>query len=273
VIAGSNGTPQSLDAVVAGALLAHTVRCELLVVRVLSPGEPPDNAETKLDDEAADIARVLEGQPTETRVTTSSSPSEGLAAIAAEQDALAVIVGSTQRVGLAALVPGTTADRLLQVAQRPVGVVPRGYAGAAPPDVRVVAAAFDGSREAEAAVHLGATVARDAEGTIRVVAVAPQPAAAGEARDRAGQALGEALATLVAGLPREVRPDGVLLHGEVGAVLLGEAEKGVDFLFMGSHVWGPVHRALLGSVSATVRASSPCPVVIVPRGAGLSSRQ
>lgn len=272
VIAGSDGTAQSLDAVAAGALLARTVRRELLVVRVVSPGEAPDEAESELNGETAEaVARLLDGEPAETRVTTSSSPSEGLAEIAAEQDALAVIVGSTQRVGLATLVPGTTADRLLQAAQRPVGVVPRGYAGAAPPDVRVVAAAFDGSPEAEVATRLGAAVARDAQGTIRVVAVAPQPSAAGETG--AGEELGDALATLVADLPREVRPDGMLLHGEVGAVLIDEAEKGVDLLFMGSHAWGPVHRALLGSITATVRATSPCPVVIVPPGARVSSRR
>ena len=270
VIAGSDGTAQSLDAVAAGALLARTVRRELLVVRVVAPGDAPDTAEKKLDEAAADVP-LLDGQPTEMRVATSGSPSEGLAAIAAERNALAVMVGSTQRVGLATLVPGTTADRLLQAAQRPVGVVPRGYAGAAPPDVRVVAAAFDGSPEAEVATRLGAAVARDAQGTIRVVAVAPQPSAAGETG--AGEELGEALATLVADLPREVRPDGMLLHGEVGAVLIDEAEKGVDLLFMGSHAWGPVHRALLGSITATVRATSPCPVVIVPPGARVSSRR
>ena len=70
-----------------------------------------------------------------------------------------------------------------------------------------------------------------------------------------------------------VRPDGQVLYGEAGAMLLDEAEKGVDLLFMGSHAWGPVHRALLGSVSATVRASSPCPVVIVPRGSRVESGQ
>ncbi len=274
VVAGSNDTSESLDAVVAGALLARTLGRELLVVRVVAPGEPADTAETKLDEEAAEAradVRLLDGQTTETRVATSASPSEGLAAIAAERNALAVMVGSTQRVGLATLVPGTTSDRLLQTTQRPVGVVPRGYAGAAPPDVRVVAAAFDGSPEAEVATRLGAALARDAEGTIRVVAVAPQQPAAGETR--AGEELGEALAMLVADLPREVRPDGMLLHGEVGAVLIDEAEKGVDFLFMGSHAWGPVHRALLGSVTATVRATSPCPVVIVPPGARVSSRR
>ena len=272
---GHDGTAESLDAVSAGALLARTVGRRLLVVRVLRPGEPDGDGATDPGEAALGPmpAAVVEGQPVEERVLTAESPSGGLSEIAAESDALAVVVGSTHRVGLATLLPGTTADRLLQAAKHPVGVAPRGYTAAAPPDVRIVGAAFDGSPEAEAAVRLGAAVALDAEATIRVFAVAPPSAPGSEGVGGPDHALQGALAELTRDLPPEVRPDGQVLYGEAGAMLLDEAEKGVDLLFMGSHAWGPVHRALLGSVSATVRASSPCPVVIVPRGSRVESGQ
>jgi nucleotide-binding universal stress UspA family protein len=41
----------------------------------------------------------------------------------------------------------------------------------------------------------------------------------------------------------------------------------VDLLVTGSHGYGPVRRALLGSVSTQLMRSCPCPLYVVPRGA------
>ena len=51
---------------------------------------------------------------------------------------------------------------------------------------------------------------------------------------------------------------------------LAEGSSGLDLLLLGSLGYGPVKGTLLGSVSARVMAAAPCPVMVVPRGAGFS---
>jgi nucleotide-binding universal stress UspA family protein len=59
----------------------------------------------------------------------------------------------------------------------------------------------------------------------------------------------------------------LLLHGEPAEVL-AEGASDVDLLLLGSRGYGPVKGTLLGSVSARVMAAAPCPVMVIPRGAG-----
>lgn len=72
---------------------------------------------------------------------------------------------------------------------------------------------------------------------------------------------------LVRDLPAELRVDGRVQRGNVCAHILGEATKGVDLLVMGSRGYGPLRSVLVGSVSARVIESAPCPVLVVPCGA------
>jgi nucleotide-binding universal stress UspA family protein len=59
----------------------------------------------------------------------------------------------------------------------------------------------------------------------------------------------------------------LLLHGEPAEVL-AEGASDVDLLLLGSRGYGPVKGTMLGSVSARVMAAAPCPVIVIPRGAG-----
>ena len=68
-------------------------------------------------------------------------------------------------------------------------------------------------------------------------------------------------------VPDGVAPEPLLLHGEP-AEALAEAASDLDLLLLGSRGYGPVKGTLLGSVSARVMAAAPCPVMVVPRGAG-----
>ena len=79
------------------------------------------------------------------------------------------------------------------------------------------------------------------------------------------QRLDEAVHGALEQLPRAVRPLGTVLPGKAEEVLINEAEKGVDLLFLGSHGYGTVLRAMVGSVSSELMRSSPCPVLVVPR--------
>ena len=57
----------------------------------------------------------------------------------------------------------------------------------------------------------------------------------------------------------------VVLRGFPVEEICAAAEKYAPrFLVIGSHGWGPVKRALFGSVSTGVLHHAPCPVVVVP---------
>jgi nucleotide-binding universal stress UspA family protein len=57
------------------------------------------------------------------------------------------------------------------------------------------------------------------------------------------------------------------VEGPAARVLLHEAE-GADLLVVGSRGHGGFHGLLLGSVSQQLAHHAPCPLVVVPRGAG-----
>ena len=68
-------------------------------------------------------------------------------------------------------------------------------------------------------------------------------------------------------VPESVPMEPLLLHGEPAEVL-AEGASDLDLLLLGSRGYGPVKGTMLGSVSARVMAAAPCPVIVIPRGAG-----
>ena len=66
-----------------------------------------------------------------------------------------------------------------------------------------------------------------------------------------------------AGMPVTTR----ILEGVPHAMIVQEAERwGADLIVLGSHGYGPVRRALLGSVAAAVAVEAPCAVEIIRIG-------
>jgi nucleotide-binding universal stress UspA family protein len=62
-----------------------------------------------------------------------------------------------------------------------------------------------------------------------------------------------------------VNADALLVQGPPAKVVLDEARRlEVDMIIIGSHGYGAVARALLGSVSAGVVRHAQCPVLVVP---------
>ena len=59
--------------------------------------------------------------------------------------------------------------------------------------------------------------------------------------------------------------DGGLIEGEAVDVLRERSET-LDLMVMGSHVYGPERRTLLGSVSPGLLVDCLCPVLVLPRG-------
>ena len=65
--------------------------------------------------------------------------------------------------------------------------------------------------------------------------------------------------------------DGTEIEHEViagehpASLILDVARREADLLVLGSRAHGPVHRALVGSVSVEVVRHAPCPVLVMPR--------
>jgi nucleotide-binding universal stress UspA family protein len=153
-------------------------------------------------------------------------------------------------------------------------VAPFGYAERSAEPVRVVAVGYDLSSESEAAVDLAAELAAAAEGTIRILTV-DEPRSARYADLMAGSAgvpyedsrdrLRARVMKRRDDLPRALRADARIRSGFPVTELIDELEQGVDLLVIGSRGYGPIGRALVGSVAADVIRAAPCPVVLVPR--------
>jgi nucleotide-binding universal stress UspA family protein len=84
-----------------------------------------------------------------------------------------------------------------------------------------------------------------------------------EAR-RTGEAALDAAAEAA---PAGVNPRTLLLHGAPSNVISAACEGVVDLLVTGSRSYGPMRRALVGSVSEALTEGASHPVLIVPRPA------
>ena len=72
-------------------------------------------------------------------------------------------------------------------------------------------------------------------------------------------------------LPDELRAATVLVDGHPATEIVDEAGKGIDLLVMGSRNYGPIRRVMVGSTAIAVMRRSPCPVIVIPRGAATPS--
>lgn len=237
----------------------------------------PDGAHTDSERMIDDLSSRF-GDEIEFRSVAAPSAARALHELAEEIDADLIVVGPTNRGRIGQAVPGTTAERLLHGGPCAVAVPPLGYRHHAPGSLLRIGVAYCDSPEAEAAVHEALSIATAAGGRVEMLSVfedAPyQTFQTGfgaqeigiNAREFAVANLDEVVARIGAGA---ISAD--LLMG-IAAEALTERARGLDLLVMGSRGYGPVRRAILGSVSHAVLAHGcPCPVVIVPRGAAQRS--
>lgn len=226
------------------------------------------------------------------------SPAGRLREMAERGDADLIVLGSTHHAAFGSVAPGSVAEQLLKGTPARLLIAPRGFARARamrkaeaageeaadmPRDhplpfvrdeLRVIAVGFNGSVESRVALDEATVLARKFGATIRVVAVAePVPPLVGPAQAvPAGSAplafdLQSMLHEACEALPAEVRALPVFERGDPIEKLLERAGEGVDLLMLGSRGFGPVMRAMVGSVSARLIRKAPCSVMIVPRPA------
>lgn len=162
-----------------------------------------------------------------------------------EENAELLVVGSRGHTGLAAALVGSVSQRLASAASRPVVIVPPNagerFLERAPSGGTIVCG-LDGSEESKRALEFATGLGERMD--LETVPIFVDPV-----RDW-----------------HDAPP--IPVRVEVGDPVYALREQAVQenarMLAVGSRGRGAVRRALLGSVSAALAASAPCPVLVVP---------
>ncbi len=135
---------------------------------------------------------------------------------------------------------------------------------------------IDGSSHAEHALHWAIRQAQLTGATVDAVAVHTSPAQmyalpmeavvyTGVTPDDLEKAtrelLDQTIARVASGTPVEVVP--IVVQGSPAAALR-ECAKGADLVVVGTHGYGAIRGAIVGSVTQRLLHNPPCPVVAVP---------
>jgi nucleotide-binding universal stress UspA family protein len=214
------------------------------------------------------------------RAVRGHSPAHGLHVLSEEVEADLVVVGSSHRSDVGRVLAGSTGERLLNGSPCPVAVVPRGFASHARAP-RLIGVPFDGSEEASTALREGAALAGALGAALELVSVVPPISAFSVdpysevdveiehyRREELRRALEEAAATL----PDELRATTALRDGQPADEIVEAAGDDTDLLVLGSRNYGPLRRVMVGSTAIELMRRSPCPVLVIPRGAEAAAR-
>jgi nucleotide-binding universal stress UspA family protein len=205
--------------------------------------------------------------------TADDSPARALHRIAERDGGDLIVVGSAHRGPVGRVLAGDVTASTLHGAPCPVLIAPRGYAEHGG-ELRTIGVGFDGSPESRAAVDLARKIAQTAGAQLRVIDVVvplePGSPFAGyhidwAEHERAKRAEAEErLRTLLAELGDLATGDVTL--GDPARELAYEAKR-LDMLIVGSRGYGPMCRLMFGSTSHKLVHETPCPVVVLTRGA------
>ena len=272
---GWDGSDEGLDALRLGSDLSGQLGGEIMVACVIKPGRlPPEQTAdreelVKTAHELYETARLaLGGTAFEFRERL-SKPVESLTEIALETESDLLVLGSTHLGPLGRWWPGSVAERLASHSPCPIVIAPTGYAKRREhPAMSVIGVAYDGSRAAREAVAVTTDLAERLSAEVEVLSVAPEYAAGDVPLGPLGALRGESSRRVERGLsqlPSSLPAFGEVLEGGTAAALEERAVE-LDLLVIGSRGRGPLRTRLLGSVSADVIRTAPCPVVVVPTG-------
>jgi nucleotide-binding universal stress UspA family protein len=300
ILVGYLTTEQGADACCLAVDLATACNADLVLASIVSAvwienmgaqtgpavvhGRERERSAVALKEVAAELAGAPGLAHVARRLEASSSAARGLHDTAVAEQADLIVVGSSHRGPIGRALVGSVGDRLLNGAPCAVAVAPRGHAAGRSRQIRVVAIAFDGSPEAYLALSAAHRLTELTGATLRALMVLEPPAArsghvvasAGlerlvaiersEALQRQEQAARSTFDSAVLALGDGVPIEGkVQVGGDPAAAILDAARTDVDLLVLGSRAYGPVRRALLGSVSAAVVRQAPSPVLVTPR--------
>jgi nucleotide-binding universal stress UspA family protein len=284
VLVGVDGTASGHEAVALGTAIAILTSAPLVLGAVYGyegafmhglTWPTADEAERWLDEAAERLGNAV---PWSARAVSAPSAAAGIDDLAIEIGAQMIVLGSSRRGPIGRVLAGSTVRAVLQAAPCAVAVAPHDWR-IQPPDMPLTfGIALDDSRESREALTCAAALAKAGRTPLRAITVLdhvspahPMFAATGTSyegweRDRRAAAEKDAREA-VAGV--ETDTEIVVLEGDPGEQLAA-ASHDLDLLVLGSRRYGPVRRALLGSVSSHLIETAACPLVIVPRGIHLN---
>ncbi len=277
ILIGYDGSEHGRDALALGRLLAEALEATPLVAVVMPNPERLigiERAEARLTERAEELFReareALPGLGARTTLMRDYTSGRALHALSAEENPVVTVIGSAHRGLLGRIFLGSTGEALLSGAPGPVAVAPAGYADGGARRLLSIAAATDGSEEAERALEVAIALAARLEARLTVLSGAPPPhwgyaaafaALSGDSeidlgRDQAERTLEHALERVPDGLQVETE----VLRGEPASAI-AEAAADFDLLILGSRGYGPIRGVFLGSISAPLVRQAPCPVL------------
>jgi nucleotide-binding universal stress UspA family protein len=273
-----------------GALLARSAGDRLIVSSVVPspwvPGMARVDAEYRsyLDataDEALQRAQANLPPGVEASFVRHSARSAavGLLELAAEHEAVLVVLGSSSAGAFGHIALGSVTDRLLHSSPVSLALAPRGFRSRDDATVTRVTTAYGGS-SAESLVVAAASVAERVGATLRIASFAvwtKPPYTMTLGTDSEDLVLREWTAALektaqitltrVEGLPATLaKVETVIGRGATWQEALDDVgwTEG-DVMVVGSSELGPVAQVFLGSRATKILRHSPVPVVVVPR--------
>lgn len=276
LLVGYDGSDGGRDALELTRVIAEATGAGVLVVSVLPYGPLPLPYQTLKEEEHERTQPLLEeakerlrSLEVETRAFGGGSPAGVINDLAEREEIDTIVIGSAHRGAIGRTLIGSVANGLLHGAPCEVVVAPKGYASDLQDPFRTIAVAFDDTPEAEAALKRAEAIALACRATIVVLTVAAPPTAvpgsAGYAPANPPDA-GAIVTRTVKAVDERLAATGRALAGAPGPKIVEACgEAGADLLVAGSRGYGPVLRALLGSVSTQLVHNAPCPVLVVPR--------
>ena len=279
VLVGVDGRDGGRDALSLARTLAAPAQASVLAISVIPYGPFPVGF-VPLDEESAQDAapsleeakEVLGGLEVETRAYGGGSPAWVMSDYAERGEVDLIVVGSPHRGKLGRVFLGSVASSLLHGAACPVAVAPRGYArGEHDQPIRMIAVAFDGTRESRIALQRAEALALGVGASLRLLTVVRPPRATA-LPGVAGYVPAvppepeKVLSRGMAAVGPELHVEGQRLDGLPAETLAAACQDDVDLLVVGSRGYGPGLRVILGSVSAELTRTAPCPVLVTPRG-------
>jgi nucleotide-binding universal stress UspA family protein len=259
-------------------LLVHVVPLVMLPLEGYFPPQMYDELVQGARREAeAGFDRLLAsvvGSGLKTRIRLEDgAPAERILAVANEEQADVVIVGTHGRAGLQRAILGSVADRLVRQAPCPVLTVEPTLGDKAGGKIRRICYATDFSPTARAAWPWVVSIASAADAEIDLLHVTfppvPDRHLSAETLGRIAQTLHEQGRLEVQGfLERSPFPDDRinvrLSHGDPGEQIVHQAQaRSADLIVMGTHGRSGVVRWMLGSVAHHVIQAATCPVLTV----------
>jgi nucleotide-binding universal stress UspA family protein len=275
LLVGYDGSDGGRDALELARVLGIAEGTEAIVVSVIPYGPLPVRF-AELEDAAAAAAlplltearEKLAGLEVETRAFGGGSPAWVLTDLAERHEVDLIVLGSPHRGPVGRTLIGSVAEGVLHGAPCSVAVAPRGYAQAGHGPFGRIGVAYDGTPEAKAALRRAGALAAETGAAVRILTVVappvPLPGVAGYVPVEPPQP-DLILAEAMRELGPEIAAEGRKLGGPPAATLASACEDGIDLLLAGSRGYGPMLRAMLGSVTSRLIAEAPCPVLVVPR--------